>query len=1109
MKKFTFFLVSALLLTFTLAAQSLQGFISVTQLDPVAISANTGEKPQSKPWTYDGKWWVVLPNSSGTHLWRLDGKSWTHVLRLSSRTTSKADCKVAGNITHIFLFQGPSSELVSVEYGSGTYSLWSKRTSTTGINLDKSAETATIDIDGNGRMWLASDSPPNINVRWSDPPYTNWSSPITIATGVKSDDICAVVALPGKIGVLWSNQNSQRFGFKTHTNGSSPSSWSSDEVPASQSALNLGDGMADDHLNMAVSSDGTLYCAVKTSYNTRGYPLIALLVRRPNGQWDELYHVSDRGTRPIVILNEAMGKVKVIYTSSESGGDILYSESLTSNIAFGPTHTLIKGTYNNVSSIKDKYSSEVVIIASTNTQAVGVLATDGVVEVVPQPPLLASPANSATEVGVSPTLFWNASGGANSYQAQVSTSSAFSTTIFNQSGITGTSASLSGLANNTTYYWRVRAANAAGNSAWSSVWSFTTVPVSSGNPLVAHWQMDEGSGATLVDASEYRNAAAISGSPAWVTGVIGQALRFNGSNQYATAPDHNSLDLSNSLTIAAWIRPERVATQYLIKKAAQNETDGYELSLASTGNVFFRFNQSSSGNTYRVNSIASYPSNGSTWMHVAVTYNGSSIKIYIDGVENASKSFPSPPPIGINELNLTIGAEDNGFRGLLGAMDDVRIYNTALSASQISQLAAVDSGPVLASVPVLSSPSNQSTGASLTQAISWAASNGANSYQAQVSTSSAFSTTIFNQSSITGTSASLSGLANNTTYYWRVRAANAAGNSAWSSVWSFTTVPGSSGNPLVAHWQMNEGSGTTLVDASGYGNNGSTVKSPTWVTGVSGLALSLNGRSQYATVNHSASLNITQAITLAAWIRPNTTGTQYIIKKAVIGTVDGYELSLANNGLVFFRVNQASSSDTYRLNSVTPYPTNGTTWMHIAATFDGSVMRIYINGELNNSRVFNPQTSVNTNTLVLGIGAQSDGKSRFSGSIDEARVYNTALSASEVSALAAGSFTVANISAGSFTEGIQAPGLPQEFLAYPNPTSSNTTINFVLEEDDEYVLSIFNLRGELINTLKQGTTRAGELNRVEIDGLGYPVGLYFVRLQTNREVQTLKLVFRR
>src|SRR5690606_8335429 len=131
------------------------------------ISALTGEKPQSKVWTHDGKWWMVMPNSTGTHIFRLDGSTWTSVLNIDTSTSTQADCKVVGNVTHILLYKGASSSLVSVEYISNTYQLWTSRPTTASISLDSGVETATIDIDGNGRMWLASDGTTDINVRYS------------------------------------------------------------------------------------------------------------------------------------------------------------------------------------------------------------------------------------------------------------------------------------------------------------------------------------------------------------------------------------------------------------------------------------------------------------------------------------------------------------------------------------------------------------------------------------------------------------------------------------------------------------------------------------------------------------------------------------------------------------------------------------------------------------------------------------------------------------------------------------------------------------------------------------------------------------------------------
>ena len=153
-------------------------FSSVVKLNSVpSISAATGEKPQAKVWKYAGKYWAVFANNSGTYIWRLTNTTWHSVLKLTSKTNSRADYKVVGSVTHILLYEGSSSEFVSVEYvsSSKSYQLWSRRSSTVNLTLDAGAETATIDIDGKGRMWLAAAGTSQINVRYSDPPYSTWN----------------------------------------------------------------------------------------------------------------------------------------------------------------------------------------------------------------------------------------------------------------------------------------------------------------------------------------------------------------------------------------------------------------------------------------------------------------------------------------------------------------------------------------------------------------------------------------------------------------------------------------------------------------------------------------------------------------------------------------------------------------------------------------------------------------------------------------------------------------------------------------------------------------------------------------------------------------------
>ena len=337
-------------------------------VDSIAVSATTGEKPQSKTWEHDGSWWAVMPSSSlsGTWLWKLgsDG-SWTNELQLSTETGTHADVKRVGDVVHILLYDS-SPELVSLEYVTGSYQPWSSRPTSSSIALPGS-ETATLDIDSTGRMWIVSedDSTDSLVAYYGDSTYSAFTGPITIASGIADDDIGVVTALPdNSIGVLWSNQNTERFGFKIHADGADPATWSADEVPASQSAENVGLGMADDHLNVAVASDGTLYAAVKTSYDTSGYPKIALLVRQPGGSWDDLYPVDESGTRGIAILNESDDSIRVVYTSSEGANDLVMKTSSASSISFGARETLISGSVNDATATKELWSNRVLVLAA-------------------------------------------------------------------------------------------------------------------------------------------------------------------------------------------------------------------------------------------------------------------------------------------------------------------------------------------------------------------------------------------------------------------------------------------------------------------------------------------------------------------------------------------------------------------------------------------------------------------------------------------------------------------------------------------------------------------------------------------------------------------------
>jgi hypothetical protein len=648
----------------------------------IPVSANTGEKPQNKLWFYDGTWWAVLPSATiqpaGSWVFRQEAGGWRNVLWLTGDTAVRADVVPVGDVVRILL-HGATPQLISIQYDAAnhTYTSWAPQPAPVKLSLPGS-ETATLDVDGTGRMWVAYDGTTTANVIWADAPYTTFSRPIVLASGILVDDIDVVTKVPGGMTVMWSNQAAKRFGFRLHLDGAAPTTWFANEVPGGQDAVNVYHGMADDHINTAVASDGTFYAAVKTSYDTKGYPVLGLLVRHPNGTWDHFYPIDSIGTRPIVLLNEQAGLLTVAYTASTNLDNILVKSTPIDAINFsGAASTLISGKNNNVTSTRQNWTGSVMLMASNGTTTVPVsyTATSG-----PTAPVVSGGSSQVT-VGssVSGTLTGTAGSGSAPMTFQVVSGPTMGTLDLTDPG-TGafTYTPNAGQTGTDTFTFQ------AVQGTLTSTVATWTVTISPAGGLVGQWNLDEGSGTTAADSSGLGNNATLVGTPTWVSGVHGGAIKLNGTTDYLTVPDAASLDATTALTIAAWVKPTKVATQYLIKKAVSNTTNGYELGLSSSGKAFVRLNQATKADTYRVDSTTSYPTNG-TWIHLAATYDGTTIRLYVNGTLEGSTTGPAS--ITTNTLALALGAEPAGTRPFAGTLDDIRTYTTTLTPTQITTLA--------------------------------------------------------------------------------------------------------------------------------------------------------------------------------------------------------------------------------------------------------------------------------------------------------------------------------------------------------------------------------------------------------------------------------------
>ncbi len=357
----------------TLAMESLESrqMMSVTPLQSAAFSQNAAWKPQSKIFEYADQWWTVMPNKTGTWVYRLDGAAWTQTQLISTNKKVHADVKMDGDLAEVLLYSGTKSQFATLQYNAtdNRFEPWSQQPNLVSIALANGSQaTATIERDSMGRLWIASNGKSGIEARYSDGLHTTWSAPITIAPGISSRDMSSIIAMPnGQIGIFWSDQKTKRFGFRVHEDGTSATVWSANEVPGDQDALKIGHGMADNHVHLAVTSDGTLYAAVKTGYDKKGFPLIGLLVRRPNGVWDHFYNVSDTGTRPVIVVDEAVNELIIAYTTQTGGGDIIYKTSPLDNISFSAAKLLIPGKVNDVTTAKVESSNQVVFLADSKS----------------------------------------------------------------------------------------------------------------------------------------------------------------------------------------------------------------------------------------------------------------------------------------------------------------------------------------------------------------------------------------------------------------------------------------------------------------------------------------------------------------------------------------------------------------------------------------------------------------------------------------------------------------------------------------------------------------------------------------------------------------------
>jgi len=199
---------------------------------------------------------------------------------------------------------------------------------------------------------------------------------------------------------------------------------------------------------------------------------------------------------------------------------------------------------------------------------------------------------------------------------------------------------------------------------------------------------------------------------------------------------------------------------------------------------------------------------------------------------------------------------------------------------------------------------------------------------------------------------------------------------------------------LIAYFPMTEGDGTSLIDISGNGNH-ATLSGTSW----NGGQLNFDGMSDYALAAYSQSLNITtNSITVMAlvkWDIDPSVGNEWA---TFVNMNDDNQYRLQHNkgnSAFEFAIRTTSGNKWVVSNTV---PERGQ-WYHLAGTYDGSILSMYVNGQLENS-VSHSGTIVGSNKPLI-IGNRPSEDRGFSGLIADVQIYDTELSDSDIALIAA------------------------------------------------------------------------------------------------------------
>jgi hypothetical protein len=384
-------------------------------------------------------------------------------------------------------------------------------------------------------------------------------------------------------------------------------------------------------------------------------------------------------------------------------------------------------------------------------------------------PTLVSPGNGIINQPLQLPLVWTRVAAATSYHVKVALDSNFKSISFEDSSLTDTTWSLSGLPNYTTYYWRVRSKDAAGVSAWTTCWRFRTIPLVPPTPVLLLPE-DGAVGQTLYPALRWKRSLAAEKYYVQVASDTG----FAGLIKDTVVTDTNFYPRGLAyLSTYYWrVRAQNVSGISGWSGCWSFSTNMPTPTLVSPGDtvkkqplsLLFIWNKVSTAISYHIQVSLSY-----------------------DFDKYSTAQIVSQDSTLSDSLKLITGLAT-------GKLYYWRVRGKNASGL-VSQWSRYQQFYTIATpqAPVLVFPWKGITEMPVSLPLVWNKTNNTfwydvRSYHVQVASDTLFSSLFMQDSSLLDTIRQISGLSNSTTYYWRVRGKSDGGAGAWSDRWSFTTV---------------------------------------------------------------------------------------------------------------------------------------------------------------------------------------------------------------------------------------------------------------------------------------------------------------------------------